>query len=155
KSICRHSIIVKKTTLSYKLIFTAIACCFFMLFAVSASAQTRGKVEVIKDPRIDTLAAKRAELNKAVGIGDVTGFRVQIFTGSNRKDAYNAQAKFQQEFTDIRSYVIYSEPNFKVRVGDFRTRLDAEKLQDQLKKWFDGTFIITEKINPPQSEGNE
>jgi SPOR domain len=143
---------VKNKELANKLIFITLSACFFILLSFSASAQTRGKVEVIKDPRIDTLAAKRAELNKAVGIGDVTGFRVQIFTGSNRKDAYNAQAKFQQEFTDIRSYVIYSEPNFKVRVGDFRARLDAEKLQDQLKKWFDGTFIITEKINPPEGK---
>ena len=123
-----------------------------MLIAVSASAQTRGKVEVIKDPRVDTLAARRAELSKAVGLGEFNGFRVQIFTGSNRKEAYNAQAKFQQDFPDIRSYVIYSDPNFKVRVGDFRTRLEAEKFQDQLRRSFDGTFIITEKINPPQSD---
>jgi hypothetical protein len=148
-------LIVKKITLSYKFIFTALTGCLFILLSVSASAQTRGKVEVVKDPRIDTLAARRAELNKAIGIGQVTGFRVQIFSGSNRREAYNTQAKFQQDFPDIRSYVIYSDPNFKVRVGDFRTRLEAEKLQDQLKRSFDGTFIITEKINPPQSEGNE
>jgi len=146
---------VKKTTLTYKIIFPVVLCCLFTFLAVSASAQTRGKVEVIKDPRIDTLAARRAELNKAVGLGEFNGFRVQIFTGSNRKEAYSAQAKFQQDFPDIRSYVIYSDPNFKVRVGDFRTRLEAEKLQDQLRRSFDGTFIITEKINPPQSEGNE
>jgi len=146
---------VKKTTLNYTSIFPAIACCFFAALSFHASAQTRGKVEVIKDPRIDTLAARRAELNKAVGLGEFNGFRVQIFTGSNRKEAYNAQAKFQQDFPDIRSYVIYSDPNFKVRVGDFRTRLEAEKLQDQLRRSFEGTFIITEKINPPQSEGNE
>jgi hypothetical protein len=143
---------VKKTTSSYKFIFPVITGCCFALLSFSASAQTRGKVEVIKDPRIDTLAARRAELNKAVGIGEVNGFRVQIFTGSNRREAYNAQAKFQQDFPDIRSYVIYSDPNFKVRVGDFRTRLEAEKFQDQLKRSFDGTFIITEKINPPEGK---
>ena len=65
------------------------------------------------------------------------------------------QAKFQEEFPDIRSYVIYNEPNFKVRAGDFRTRMEAEKLQDALKKWFTGTFIITEKINPPQEGKDE
>ena len=146
---------MKKTTLSCKTIFSVIAGCLFIFLSFSASAQTRGKVEVIKDPRIDTLIAKRADLNKAVGLGQVTGFRVQIFSGSNRRDAYNTQSKFQQDFPDIRSYVIYSDPNFKVRVGDFRTRLEAEKLQDQLKRSFDGTFIITEKINPPQSEGKD
>ena len=123
-----------------------------LFFFVSASAQTRGKVEVIKDPRIDTLAARRAELNRTLGTETISGFRVQIFTGTNRKDAYGAQEKFQQEFPDIRTYVIYNEPNFKVRAGDFRTRAEAEKLQDDLKKWFKGMFIIQDKINPPKPE---
>jgi hypothetical protein len=132
-----------------------IRCCFFMLLflgAMGASAQTKGKVEVVKDPRMDTLIAKRAELNKAVGTDDVNGFRVQLYTGANRKDAYAAQTKFQEQFPDIRSYVIYSEPNFKVRAGDFRTRIEAEKLQQDVKKYFTGTFIITEKINPPGAD---
>ena len=141
-------------TASYiKTLVKITGCCFFMpLLLGTASAQTRGKVEVIKDPRIDTLAARRAELNRTLGVETVSGFRVQIFTGSNRKDAYSAQEKFQQEFPDIRTYVIYNEPNFKVRAGDFRTRAEAEKLQDDLKKWFNGMFIIQDKINPPKPE---
>jgi hypothetical protein len=123
-----------------------------LLISTSAFAQTKGKVEVIKDPRIDTLAARRAELNRTLGVETVSGFRVQIFTGTNRKDAYSAQAKFQDEFPDIRTYVIYSDPNFKVRVGDFRTKADAEKLEDDLKKWFNGMFIIQDKINPPKPD---
>ncbi len=124
----------------------------FVFCSVSVSAQSKGKVEVIKDPRVDTLIARRAELEKAVGLDQVTGFRVQIYTGGNRKDAYAAQAKFQEQFPDIRSYVIYSDPNFKVRAGDFRSRADAEKFQADLKKWFTSTFIITEKINQPKAE---
>ena len=54
-------------------------------FFTAASAQTRGKVDVVKDPRVDTLIAKRAELNKLIGMADVEGFRVQIFTGTNRR----------------------------------------------------------------------
>ncbi|MFI5160016.1 MAG: SPOR domain-containing protein [Sphingobacteriales bacterium] len=126
-----------------------------LLLLGSASAQTRGKVEVIKDPRIDTLAARRAELNRTLGTETITGFRVQIFTGTNRKDAYSAQEKFQEEFPDIRTYIIYSDPNFKVRVGDFRTKADAEKLEADLKKWFDGMFIIQDKVNPPKPESTD
>jgi hypothetical protein len=147
---------MNRTALCIKALVKITGCCFFMLLLfASASAQTRGKVEVIKDPRIDTLAARRAELNRTLGTETITGFRVQIFTGTNRKDAYNAQAKFQEEFPDIRTYVIYNEPNFKVRVGDFRTRPEAEKLQDDLKKWFNGMFIIQDKINPPKPEGTD
>lgn len=126
-----------------------------LLVSSTSTAQTKGKVEVVKDPRVDTLIARRAELNKAVGADLVNGYRVQIFTGPNRKDAYSIQSKFQEEFPDIRTYVIYNEPNFKVRVGDFKNRMDAEKLQDDLKKWFTGMFIITEKINPPKTDNDD
>jgi len=142
----------------YKAILQITGCCFFivLVFAAPAFSQTRGKLEVVKDARIDTFAARRPELNKTGGAdAPFNGFRVQIFTGSNRKEAYNAQAKLLEQFPDIRSYIIYSDPNFKVRVGDFRTRLEAEKLEDQLKKWFDGMFIIQEKINPPKLDTDE
>lgn len=144
----------------YKAILQITGCCFFiaLFFPAPAYSQTRGKVEVVKDARIDTFAARRAELNKTGGVADgvmVNGFRVQIFTGENRKDAYSAQGKFLEEFPDIRAYIIYNEPNFKVRAGDFRTRMEAEKLQEELKKWFTGTFIISEKINPPKLDTDE
>ena len=140
----------------YKAFLQVTGCCFFIVlfFTYGAKAQNRGKVEVIKDPRIDTFAARRLELNKAGGIdlASVTGYRVQLFTGPNRREAYDVQAKFQEQFPDIRTYIIYSEPNFKVRAGDFRTRLEAEKMEEELKKWFTGMFIISEKINPPKLE---
>lgn len=149
---------MNKAASVYKANLQITGCCFFIafLFAMPAFSQTRGKVEVIKDARIDTLAARRIELNKAGGAdAAVNGFRVQIFSGENRKEAYNSQAKFQEEFPDIRTYIIYSEPNFKVRAGDFRTRMEAEKLQDELKKWFAGMFIISEKINPPKLDSTD
>ncbi|MGZ3767870.1 MAG: SPOR domain-containing protein [Mucilaginibacter sp.] len=150
---------MNKAVSVYKALLQITGYCFFiaLIFVAPAEAQTRGKLEVIKDARIDTFAAKRAELNKAGGVDAVTanGFRVQIYTGENRKDAYNAQAKFQEEFPDIRTYIIYNEPNFKVRAGDFRTRLEAEKLEDELRKWFAGMFIISEKINPPKPDSTD
>lgn len=129
-----------------------------MLFFVPAlsSAQTRGKVEVIKDPLIDTLIAKRPTLNKSNITGDETtsGYRVQIFFGSNRQSAYDAQAKFNEEYPELRTYITYNEPNFKVRAGDFRTRLEAEKLVKEIAPMFTSLFIIPEKINPPKTDNS-
>jgi hypothetical protein len=119
-----------------------------------ASAQTRGTVQVIKDPLIDTLIARRASLNKGGAIGggeeSINGYRVQIFFGSSRQAAYDAQAKFNQEYPEFRTYIIYNEPNFKVRAGDFRTRLEAQKLVQEIRPMFNSLFIIPEKINPPK-----
>ncbi|MCJ8211883.1 SPOR domain-containing protein [Mucilaginibacter sp. RS28] len=127
-----------------------------MLLPFPSFAQTtpRGKVEVIKDSRIDTLIARRYATAKS-GTGTTTGFssngyRVQIFSGSDRNQAFKAQAKFQDKYPDIRTYISYHEPNFKVRIGDFRTRLEAQKMLYELKPWFPLMFIISEKINPPK-----
>jgi hypothetical protein len=120
-----------------------------------SGAQTRGRVEVIKDPLIDTLIARRPMLNKTVvGADNTYGYRVQIFFGSNRQAAYNAQAKFKDEYPEIPTYISYVEPNFKVQVGDFRTRLDAQKLQSELTQMFPSMFIIAGKINPANPDAS-
>ena len=129
-----------------------------LLFSFSSFAQdtTRGKLQVIKDPRIDSLAAHRLDLNKSHGESSSAttafGYRVQIFSGSNRKEAFDTQSRFQLENPDIRTYITYREPNFKVRAGDFRSRLEATKLMEELKAEFSGMFIISETINLPKPE---
>ncbi len=135
----------------------AIKCgVFFSLIFLPALlfAQKRGKVEVIKDPKVDSLIEGYVTggKNNAPEPASSEGYRVQIFSGSNRSSAYSAQAKFQDKFPDQRTYIIYREPNFKVRVGDFRSRLDAEKMVEELRNSFTGLFIITEKINLPKAD---
>jgi len=128
----------------------------FVLLSIHASAQTRGTVTVSKDPRIDTLLAKRAELgNGPLSQNSGNGFRVQIFMGSNRTDAYNAQAKFNGLYPDIKTYMQYVEPNFKVKAGDFKTRLEASRLMEQLRKQFTSLIILPEKINLPKTDSDE
>lgn len=152
---------MKKAVFDYKAQQALIKYCFFfILFLVSTQAfaqQTRGRVEVVKDPLVDTLIAKRFELNNAAGMPTAFssyGYRVQIFSGSNRKDAYNAQARLQDQYPELRTYIIYSEPNFKVRAGDFKTRLEAQKLMQELRPNFTSLFIISEKINLPKTDTN-
>ena len=142
-----------KKTVFYIANLSLVVCCIF-LFPAFSSAQTRGKVEVIKDPLIDTLIAKRPYLDKTTGSSLVSsgGYRVQIFFGSSRQAAYNAQAKFLNDYPDVTTYISYIEPNFKVQVGDFRTRLEAQKLQNDLRGMFTSLFIITTKINTPKSD---
>ncbi|NHA05418.1 SPOR domain-containing protein [Mucilaginibacter sp. HC2] len=136
-------------------------CLFFVLVIASThtfAQQARGKVEVVRDPLVDTLIAKRYEMSSAAGVSSPIasyGYRVQIFSGSNRKDAYSAQARLQSQYPELRTYIIYNEPNFKVRAGDFRTRLEAQKLMQDLRASFSSLFIISEKINLPKTDTND
>jgi hypothetical protein len=84
------------------------------------------------------------------------GYRVQIYNGSSRKEAYDAQARFMNEHPDMRTYIGYTEPNYKVRAGDFRSRMEAERLMQELRGRFTSLFIIGGKINPPKpGTGND
>jgi hypothetical protein len=105
---------------------------------------------------IDTLIARRPYLNKTVPGAETGsgGFRVQIFFGSGRQAAYDAQAKFVNDYPEIPTYISYIEPNFKVQVGDFRTKLEAQKLESELNGMFTSLFIISTKINPPKSDAS-
>lgn len=113
------------------------------------SAQEKGKVLVTKDPQIDSLIARRLELNRAGITGNnvtLSGFRVQIFSGLDRQVAYTEQAKFKARYPAINAYISYTQPNYRLRVGDFRTRLEAEKLMNELKKYYTSMFIFSEMI---------
>lgn len=124
-------------------------------------AQTKGEVTVVKDPLIDSLIAKRIELNKkkatttnpaGTTIVSQMGYRVQIFYGLDRKEVFSGQDKFKALYPKFRTYITYKEPNYYLRVGDFRTRLEAQNLLNELKGIFPTLFIYREKINAPELE---
>jgi len=140
-----------------KLAVTCIFCCF----AAGVFAQSRGTVTVVKDPMIDSLIAKRIELNnKAAGntavkpgvVVSQMGYRVQIFYGSDRREVFSQQTKFKSLYPTLNTYMTYKEPNYYLRAGDFRTRLEAQHLMNELRPVFPTLFIFREKINAPDLE---
>ncbi|SDS03630.1 Sporulation related domain-containing protein [Mucilaginibacter mallensis] len=140
----------------YKTIAAApVRCCVLfglMLLPSLLFAQEKGKVEVVKDPKVDSLVQDYVVGDKGKNIAPASsdGYRIQIFSGSDRQAAYDAQAKLKAKYPDLATYLSYRAPNFKVRVGDYRSRLEAEKVMQDLKPLFGGLFITQEKINLPK-----
>lgn len=136
----------------------------FTCFSPALFAQTRGVVTVIKDPMIDSLIAKRITLNiskpgastgttlKRAPMASQMGYRVQVFYGSDRREAFNVQSKFNAMYPAFNTYITYKEPNYYLRVGDFRTRLEAQRFMNDLRATFPTLFIFREKINAPNLE---
>jgi SPOR domain len=119
-------------------------------------AQSNGKVTVVKNPLIDSLIARRIALNKGVSNNGtplvVYGYRVQVFFGTDRKEAYNEQARFKSLYPELNTYLSYTQPNYRVKVGDFRTRAEAQKLMNELRSEFPTLFIFSERINPIRAD---
>lgn len=129
-----------------------------VLLSTPIFAQTKGEVIVVQDPLIDSLIAKRLELNKAratvtnptgAAIVSSMGYRVQIYYGSDRREAFSQQAQFKSSYPRLNTYITYKEPNYYLRVGDYRTRLDAQKFLNELRPAYPTLFIFREKINAP------
>ncbi|MGI4749504.1 MAG: hypothetical protein ACRYFB_02625 [Janthinobacterium lividum] len=142
-----------KRSIRKKLSFLMLLLSMFFLTTFSF-AQTRGQVEVIKDSRIDSIIAHRLIATKSplgkTGSSSGYGYRVQFFISPNRNEIYSKQAAFNQLYPDLRTYIIYQEPNYKIKAGDFRTRLEAQKLMRDIRPQFPTLFLVSEKINVPK-----
>lgn len=80
------------------------------------------------------------------------GYRVQVLSdaGNNAKDrAQSTLLKFEQEFPSVPVYLTYQQPNFKVRCGDYRTKAEARRLQNQINGQFPGAYIVRDFIKIP------
>jgi hypothetical protein len=109
-------------------------------------AQQKGSVKYIQDERIEMLIEKNKSFNtKKKGI---EGYRVQIHFGANRDAAKEIKTKFLSLYSEVEAYEIYQQPNFKIRVGDCRSRFDAEKLQKEIEIDFPNSFVVQDIINP-------
>ena len=124
--------------------------CFFLLQRNSLFAQENkvGTIEIIQDESIDRLMLKH--LSISTENESIDGYRIQIHFGGEREKAKSVKTKFLQQFPEVPAYEIYQQPNFKVRVGDFRTRLDAQKFMNQIASSFPSAFIVVDDIHLPK-----
>ncbi|MGB5930450.1 MAG: SPOR domain-containing protein [Cyclobacteriaceae bacterium] len=88
----------------------------------------------------DTLKRRRG--NNPV----VQGFTVQVYAGPSRNAANEAKEKVYQTLQNVSPELEYMQPNFKVKVGQFIDRLEAQKMYSQLREEFPQALIIPEKI---------
>jgi len=141
--------------MNYKSIILGLS---IVLFSTCVFAQTpQGNLEIVKDPMIDLLQESRIYFenrpieetpkNKESGTrSTVLGFRVQIYSGASRNEAYAIQARFQKQYEDIATYISYTQPNYRVKVGDFRSRSEAQAFMREVKKDYSMVFLFTEQV---------
>ncbi len=120
----------------------------FILLSNFAWSQDSAKLNMIIDNKVDLLLQKKLELDQQKP--SIQGFRVQLYYGGNRTEALELKSKFAQLHPEVESYLIYQQPYFRLRVGDFRSRLEAYKLMKKVEKEFPSVFIVNDEINFPK-----
>jgi hypothetical protein len=104
-------------------------------------------VTFAQDSRVNTLVSRSIEFNK---IASVEGFRINIFFQSgnhSRNSAVSAQNNFSLRFPNMKSYVSFEEPYFRVNVGNFRTRLEAAAVLENLKAAYPQAHVVRDVLN--------
>jgi hypothetical protein len=107
-------------------------------------------IEVHQDPLVEKMMEWQIENNKIKN--KIEGFRVEIFFSSDvdaREKALKKKEEFLSVYPDNTVHIIYVSPNFRVRVGDFRTKNEALKLYREIKDNYPVSFIITDEIDFP------
>lgn len=128
-----------------------IIALFSLLFVTSSllAQQNIGSVTVVQSPLLDNLLLQdRAYYEKNP---QWDGFRLQIFfdAGNNSKSkAMEVIDAFIVEYPEIPAFLSFKEPYYRVRVGNFYTRLQAAESLSFVEKKFPGAFVVKESINP-------
>jgi len=131
-----------------------------LLSITTAKAQFARSPYVTRDPRLDKLVDKQAELNKeALKARTVLepGFRIVVISTNKRDLALEAKSKLMKLYPDQKTYLYYQSPNFKLQFGNFKTYKDAEVLRKELTASFgENLLIIPAQVElKPEKQENE
>lgn len=97
------------------------------------------------DVALDSIAGRNKNIRYAVG------YRIQVYVGNDRKDVDEAKIFIYHNFPELNTYLSFSQPTYKLKAGDFTSRLDAERYYSSVKQRYTMAMIIAERIDIKKS----
>ena len=115
-----------------------LAFCF-SLFTAQKSLSQEAKVSVTQDIKFEQLLNEKRKINSSITIND--RYKIQIFNGDT-ENSKKTLTDFKREYKNLDATIVFSTPLYKVWVGNFKTRIEAEKNLSDLKKRYPNAFLI-------------
>jgi hypothetical protein len=97
------------------------------------------KPTINQDIRFEQLLNEKRKINSSITVND--RYKIQIFNGDNENSKKTLIA-FKKENKNIDGTIVFSTPIYKVWVGNYKTRIEAEKALTALKKKYPKAFLI-------------
>ena len=115
---------------------------FFTIISLSSTTLfgQNGNIEINQSNKLDSIIKLKKELNSKI-----QNLRIQIYSG-DRDNAEQMIKEFIEIFNDTTADVIYETPNYKVWVGNYYTKLEADKRLLEIRKKFRSAFIFRPEI---------
>ena len=112
----------------------------FMLISLGFCLNTQSQNSTVnQDLKFEQLLSEKRKINTSLNINDC--YKIQIFIGGN-ENAKKILNDFKQNFIDIDATIVFNTPNYKVWVGNFKTRIEAEHYLIDIKKKYKNTLLI-------------
>lgn len=116
-----------------------------VLYQLDARGQAKeGTVRIESSAHIDEMAAQKKDYNKT--LKTFQGYKIQIYYGSE-KECYEIKDEFSSLFPDIPASIIFSTPQWKLQIGNYRTRLEADHEMVNIKKEYPAAIILATEID--------
>ena len=142
-----------------------LAALSFLGLSIFSNAQTNvntkpedsSYVIVHKDPRLDLLVKKQAEINKITGTDNRKtdkGYRILVISTNNRDEAMEAKTKIYTHFPELKAYLWYQSPYFRLKAGNFKDKKTADNYRNRISIYFPkGVFVMKDVIELKKGKG--
>jgi len=130
-----------------------IVILFFITYlsgSMFAQNNSEPNTVITSDARIDSLLQLHIDYSQKFPF--IQGYRIQILKASGNEALdiiEESKAEFSEKYVDMPVYFTFNEPDYRVRIGDFRTRLEAEKFLVKISREYPGAWVIQDNINFP------
>ncbi|WP_442847366.1 SPOR domain-containing protein [Leeuwenhoekiella sp. H156] len=111
---------------------------FGMLIQATSFAQS-GSVSINQDNRISELLSIKSKMASNNELND--RYKIQLFYGSIT-EANSIQSRYRSKYDNWEPSIVYESPNYKVWIGNFRNRLEADRALLQIQKTFPNAFVM-------------
>ena len=128
-----------------KILFIFIALPFILAAQTDTTLNKNKEITSVNEQGIDALIHKYENILKAKN--GVEGWRVQLLFKDKKKVIMQLKIDFIKLYPEIPIYLKHEAPFYKLRVGNFRTKLEAIKIKHQISKNFPGAYPVPEIIN--------
>lgn len=122
--------------IAYKKIF--LSSLLLVALAPKMKAQEKN-ISVNQDPKFEELLNEKRKINTSLTVND--SYKIQIYSGGS-ENAKKTLTEFKQEYKDIDATIVFNTPNYKVWVGSFKTRIEAERNLDNIKDRYKNVLLI-------------
>lgn len=108
------------------------------------ASEANPESELAVDKELSAILQTINQQNRAVRY--MPGFRIQIYVGNIRSEADGAKAFVYRNFPEMSPYITFSQPTYRVKVGDFINKSEAEQILSSVKLQYPTAVIIADKI---------